>query len=195
MAETTEFEHLFASGETFSRVFDFIDGKDWREFLAGERLSNTDLIAIGSDDLGALRDGEASILGNVDSGHTGDGGVELSIGFFATALGNAEHIFLEHALFFFGSEVDAVFLEEVDDGLINGGIDEDRGFGSADHAVIERFGEDNVVDALFEVSGFVDVAWDVTRADTEGWFAGGISSFDHAWATSGKDGSNAWVLH
>ena len=195
VAKTTEFKHFLASGKAFFGVFHLIDSKDWREFLAGEGFIFADFVAVSRDDLGALWNGEASVLGDVGGRHTGNRGVEFGVGFFATAFGDAEHEFFEHALFVFAGEIDAIFLKQVDDLVINGGIDEDGRLGSADHAVIEGLRKIDVVDRFFKVSGFVDIARNVTRTDAKGWFARSVSGVDHAWTTGRKDGGNAWVLH
>ena len=74
-------------------------------------------------------------------------------------------------------------------------VEDDGLLGGADHAVVERLGEHDVVDRAPELGGALDEGRHVAGADAEGGLAAGVGGLDHGVAAGGQDERDVGVVH
>ena len=151
---------------------------------------------MGEEDGGVVRDGDADLFGQPCWGFADDGGGKFGCFFvLGVVFREGEHELFEFLLFLVVELVGPEALE-LFDGVIVDGVVEDGGlFGGANHAVVEGFGDDDVVDGAGDVGGFVDVGGDVAGSDSEGGFAAGVGGAHHGVSAGGEDAVYAVVVH
>ncbi len=101
-----------------------------------------------------------------------------------------------YLLYFVGlSKVAAVVFHEADSLVVNLGINDRSLFGGADHTVVKGFGKNQIVNSLFDIGCFIDVAGCVAGTYAESWLTCGISGFYHSGTAGGEDSCNVGVVH
>ena len=90
-------------------------------------------------------------------------------------------------LLFVVEDIAAALYELFLNGVVNRVLGDDRLFGRADEAVIERFGVNDGVDGDLNVCRLVDDGGGVARADAERRFARAVRAAHHAGAARGED--------
>ena len=153
----------------------------------GQRIFRAVTVHGSDEQFGALRNGDAGMIGDVASGFTNIVGVHAVVG---------GHDGFGDFVGFFGIHDVAVFSLEAGDNFISDRlIGEDVLFGSADHTMVEGFTYNDIMNGFFHVGRSFDESGNVTGANTESRFAGGISSFYKAGAAGGDDRGNVIVVH
>ena len=186
-------QHGFAHLEGLFLVVGLQHGLDRSKLLHGQRLVLADFLALSGEDGGVFRNLEAGGLGDVLRGLARHHGVELRG--LAGVCGAAEHVLLELGLLLGVHEIGLATLEFLDERSVDVLVGDDGLLGSADHAVIEVLGEDQIVGCTHDVDVLVDVCRSVARADAQGRLAGGVCGLDHARTTGGEDGGDTIMLH
>ena len=90
---------------------------------------------------------------------------------------------------------DIVIFELILDVVIDFLVDDDGLFRCADHAIVKRLGQRDVVDRLFDIGGRFNVGWNVARADAQGRLAAAVRRLDHRVAAGSQDRCDARMIH
>ena len=91
--------------------------------------------------------------------------------------------------------MDVVILELILDVVVDFLIDDDGLFRGADHAVVERLGQCDVVDRLFDIGGRFNVGRNVARTDAQGRLAAAVRRLDHRVAAGSQDRCDTRMIH
>ena len=186
-------QHGFAHLEGLFLVVGLQHGLDRSKLLHGQRLVLADFLALSGKDGGVFRNLEAGGLGDVLRGLARHHGVELRG--LSGVSGAAEHVLLELGLLVSVHEIGLATLEFLDQRIVDVLVGDDGLLGSADHAVIEVLGKNQIVGCTHDVDVLVNVCRSVARADAQGRLAGGVCGLDHARTTGGKDGGDTIMFH
>ena len=186
-------QHGFAHLEGLFLVVGLQHGLDRSKLLHGQRLVLADFLALSGKDGGVFRNLEAGGLGDVLRGLARHHGVELRG--LSGVSGAAEHVLLELGLLVSVHEIGLATLEFLNERSVDVLVGDDGLLGSADHAVIEVLGKNQIVGCTHDVDVLVNVCRSIARADAQGRLAGGVCGLDHARTTGGEDGGDTIMLH
>ena len=131
MSGTAEHDQRLGLGCRFVEVFCLVHSQNRRKLFGRERFFRSDFADFGNQHF--------SIGRNLNAGHLGNGGRPLSddVGVDVSVF---EQHFAEGFLFLFVKKISAAGNELFFDGVVNVLNDDNRLFGSANHAVVKGFG-------------------------------------------------------
>ncbi|MNM76752.1 hypothetical protein D3C81_885840 [compost metagenome] len=184
-AELNDFQSTF---DALFRVFHFVASEYRAQFLSRQREFRTHAFDFSNENFRSSR--------HVDAAHFRDFYRRLADDrrIHCTFVGD-DRACSQLRSFIFINEITTVgdhfLLHLVENRFFNN----DCLLGCTNHAVVERFGKDQVVDRLIQVCALFNEARNVTRANTQCRFAAAISGFNHCGSAGSQDAGDVMVIH